>query len=266
MNTSIKLAITDIIESFKKIRLVHVLAWNDIKQRYRRTILGPIWISLSTLVTIIGLGLLFGVILNQKTDDYLAYLAVGILFWNFNASVIQEGGNSIIEMERMVKQFALPYSLCMMRVMYRNILILIHNLIIAFLIFYMFDKININFNWQSVFQIILGMAVLGCIVNFSAIISTRYRDIQPISQSVMQLFFYLTPIIWKPEQIAESKIILTILTYNPFYYILQALRSIIEGVLMPELQIMVLLSMLGAGIIINTIMLAVSYKKIAFWI
>ena len=146
MLNNASLAFADLFLALRKYRLIHELAWNDIKQRYRRTVLGPLWISLSIGATILGLGLLFGAIFQQKNSSYLPYLAVGILFWTFISGVISEGGDSFIAMHNVIKQISLPYSLYVFRVMYRNLIMLGHNLVVAVIIFYLLDIEIWNFN------------------------------------------------------------------------------------------------------------------------
>ena len=251
MSSNASLAFADLTSSLKKYRLIHELAWNDIKQRYRRTVLGPLWISLSIAATILGLGLLFGVIFNQKNAVYLPYLAVGILFWTFISAVITEGADSFIAMHNVIKQISLPYSLYVFRVIYRNLIMLGHNLVVAIIIFYLLD---IEILRPSIEVILL------------AVVSTRYRDINPIVTNGLQLFFYLTPIIWMTEQVKDNAFINAILRYNPFYYILLALRSLMDGVMMTPNQFFVLGLMALVGLIFSFAIFCISYKRIAFWL
>lgn len=266
MLSNIRLALSDIFSGLRQHRLVHELSLNDIKQRYRRTVLGPLWISLSIAATILGLGLLFGVIFNQKNAVYLPYLAVGILFWTFISAIITEGGDSFISMHNVIKQISLPYSLYVFRVIYRNLIMLAHNLFVAMIIFYLLDIQILYPTIQVIPQVILGVLNLFWIVLALAVISTRYRDITPIVTNGLQLFFYLTPIIWMPNQIKDSAFINAILSYNPFYYILLALRSLMDGVLMTSNELLVLGFMAIAGLILSFVIFSLSYKRIAFWL
>ena len=266
MLKNIDLVITDIYISIKKYRLIHELAWSDIKQRYRRTILGPLWISLSISATILGLGILFGVIFKQKNITYLPYLAVGIIFWTFISGVISEGAESFIAMQNVIKQISLPYSIYVFRVIYRNVIMLLHNLVLALIIFNLLDIKILFFNVYVIPQFIAGMINLFWIASILAVISTRYRDISPIVSNCLQLFFYLTPIIWMTEQVENNELIQTILRYNPFYYILIALRSLMDGNMMAPNQIWVLGSMAITGIILSFALFCINYKRIAFWL
>lgn len=266
MENSYKLAINDIYQSCKKYNLIHELSYNDIKQRYRRTILGPLWISLGIAATILGLGILFGFIFNQKNVSYLPYLAVGMVFWTFISGVISEGCDSFIAMQSVIKQIYLPYSIYVFRVICRNLYLLAHNLIIIIVIFQFFNIEVFNFNIYVIPQFILGIINLVWMAYILAIISTRYRDINPIINNGLQLIFYLTPIIWMTEQVKDNIYINTFMNYNPFYYIIMALRSIIEGNIMMHTHVWILLIMAIGGFIITFLVFSFSYKRIAFWL
>lgn len=263
---NVRLASLDLLMAIKKYRLIHQLAWNDIKQRYRRTVLGPLWISLSIAATILGLGLLFGAIFNQRDGIYLPHIAVGILFWTFISGVIIEGGESFIAMQNVIKQIALPYSMHIFRVIYRNLIMLCHNLAVAIIIFYVLDIKLVSLNISIVPQALLGIVNLFWMALLLAVISTRYRDINPIVTNGLQLFFYLTPIIWMTDQIKDNNLIKGILNYNPFFYLLMSMRSIIDGVVMEPSQLIVLTSMAVIGLFFSFIVFCVSYKRIAFWL
>jgi lipopolysaccharide transport system permease protein len=260
------LALSDFILAIQKYRLIHELGLNDIKQRYRRTVLGPIWISLSLAATILGLGILFGIIFKQKNSEYFPYLAVGILFWTFISTVISEGADSFIAMGNVMKQISLPYSIYVFRVMYRNIIILAHNLIIAIIIFYFLDIEILDFNFLVIPQVFLGIINLFWMMLVLAVITTRYRDINPIVTNGLQLFFYLSPIIWLPDQIKDNGLLNGILKYNPFYYILTALRSLMNGILMSQNQLLFLGIMAITGVIVSFMLFSINYKKITFWL
>jgi len=266
MKNSFELAADDIGSAVKMFRLIHGLAWNDLKQRYRRTILGPFWISLSIGVTITGLGFLFGVIFSQKTSIYIPYLAAGMMFWAFVAGILTEGADSFVTMSNVLKQIKIPFSLCVLRVIYRHALLLIHNLIVAAVIFLFFKIDLMAFNPAVFFQLFLCLVILFGLSLFLAIISARYRDIHPILTNGLQLIFYITPIIWSEEQITSSPTLQMVLKYNPFYYVLDALRNTLYGLSVTEFHLQVLGAMALGSMVLGYTMLAINYKRIAFWL
>ena len=59
------------------------LAWQEIKQRYSRSVIGPFWITLSTGVLVAAMGPLYGVLLGQNVAGYIQHLAVSLIIWSF---------------------------------------------------------------------------------------------------------------------------------------------------------------------------------------
>ena len=139
-------------------------------------------------------------------------------------------------------------------------------MVVAIIIFFILDIEILHPNFEVIPQAILGILNLFWMALILAVISTRYRDIKPIVTNGLQLFFYLTPIIWMTEQVKDNVFINTILRYNPFYYILLALRSLMDGVMMTPNQLLVLGLMAIAGLILSFAIFRMNYKNIVFWL
>ncbi|HCN6033366.1 TPA: O89/O101/O162 family O-antigen export ABC transporter permease subunit, partial [Escherichia coli] len=83
-----KESLTDIYSSIKSWHLWTTLGWLELRQRYKRSIVGPFWITLSMAVLIIALGVIYGELFKLEVKEYLPMLAVGLVFWNFISGVI----------------------------------------------------------------------------------------------------------------------------------------------------------------------------------
>src|SRR4249920_1897323 len=68
------------------------LGWNDILQRYRRSLLGPFWLTASMAIMVVSLGILYAELFNTPINDFLPFLCVGLLVWNLISSFLIEGG------------------------------------------------------------------------------------------------------------------------------------------------------------------------------
>ena len=66
---NIACALEDITATFRQLRLVTVFGWQDIRQRYRRSVLGPFWITVSMAVMIAALGIVFGAVLKSPMES-----------------------------------------------------------------------------------------------------------------------------------------------------------------------------------------------------
>ena len=120
----------DLYQGLEQWPLWTMLGWSDIHQRYRRSTLGPFWITLSTGIFIVVLGVIYGRIFKMEIATYLPYFAVGYILWGFISSTTIDCCTAFIESERIIKQIKRPFSAYVLRVVYRNIVIFLHTAII----------------------------------------------------------------------------------------------------------------------------------------
>src|SRR4051794_28275418 len=129
----------DLCEGFRRNRLWFILGWNDIRSRYRRTILGPFWTVLSTATLVGALGFVNAVLWNISISTYLPYFCAGYIAWLLFLTIINESCSSIIASEAIVKVVRVPYSVFVLRVLTRNLIVFGHNLTIFVLVALIFS-------------------------------------------------------------------------------------------------------------------------------
>ncbi|WP_037077077.1 ABC transporter permease [Pseudonocardia spinosispora] len=180
------------------------LGWQDIKQRYRRSVLGPLWISISMGVLATGLGILYAALFNMHIETFLPYVATGLLIWNFISGCILEGSEVFIANEGLIKFLPAPLSLHVYRLVWRQTLFFLHNLVIWLVLIIIFQQ---PISWTLVLAVPAFMLLMingTWIAIVSGVIATRFRDIPPIVASVVQLIFYMTPIVWDYDTLRNS--------------------------------------------------------------
>lgn len=118
-----QLAWQDCLASLRNWRVWFMLAYQDIKLRYRRSILGPFWITLSMAITVYTMAFLYSHLFHIELNQYFPYLASGMLVWSLIASILNELVDTYTLAEHTLKQIKLPYLLYVHRVVMRNILI-----------------------------------------------------------------------------------------------------------------------------------------------
>ena len=84
------------------------LAWHDVVSRYRGSILGPLWITLSMGVMVLGIGVLWGGLFRVPVHEFIPFVAVGIVFFGVVTSTINEGCDTFVAAAGMLSQTALP--------------------------------------------------------------------------------------------------------------------------------------------------------------
>ncbi|MCZ6914895.1 MAG: ABC transporter permease [Rickettsia endosymbiont of Ixodes persulcatus] len=259
-----RLALTDIYDGIKEWRIWLLLAWQDVKLRYRRSTLGPFWITLSMAITIYTMGLLYGRLFKMELSQYYPYLAAGILGWSLISSLLTEGAIIFVDSEQFIKQMKQPYSVFVFRTVTKCFIIFFHHIIVLIPIILIF-KVKINFysffSLLSLVIIWLNGVVYGVIL---AILGTRFRDVVQLIISLTQVIFFLTPIIWSPRVLPERY--QYIVKLNPFAQFMELLRNPLLGSLPSNYTIFFTVSVTLLGFIISFVAFSRYRARIAYWL
>ncbi len=219
--------LADICQGLMKWRIWSMLAWNDVRRRYRRSGLGQFWLTLSMATMIGGLGFVYSRLFHIDVAGYLPYIAVTFVFWGVISPLVNDSCNAFSENENLLRQTYLPRSLFVFRVIARTFIVAAHNVLIIPVVFVYFG-VGLNFN---IFWLAVGLALVLAngfwIGFFLAIVCARFRDIPQIVTSIMQIVFFVTPIMFKPEQLASRGI--SMLKWNPFASLLEVVCDPILG-------------------------------------
>jgi lipopolysaccharide transport system permease protein len=219
-------ALEDLTDGLVRWRLAWALARSDITHRYRGSVLGPFWLTLSTAVMLAALGFLYAKLFRIDPTDYLPWLSVSLIVWNVLSAMVTDATTSLTSAEGVIRQMPLPYSVHAMRVVIRNALMAAHNLPLILVVFFIF---GVPFTWTALLAI-PGFLLLG-IGGFAAAIllgmlCARFRDIPPIVGSLMQVAFFVSAVIWKPEMVGHWE---PFLPLNPVFAVMEAVRAPIMG-------------------------------------
>ena len=232
--SSFKAAFIDLRRGWGQRSLWGHLGWQDIRQRYRRSVLGPIWITISMAVTAIALGILYAGLFGNDLEVQLPYILVGFIVWGFIAGCIAEGAEVFIANEGLIKHLPAPLSVHVYRLVWRQMLLFAHNMIVYLVMLLVFPQ---PLKW-TVLWVVPAFALLALngawVALFVGIVTTRFRDIMPITQSIVQLMFFLTPIVWIYDDlkananptIAERA---QYVEFNPFLHFLEIVRQPLLG-------------------------------------
>lgn len=260
-----KKAVVDIRESFRKYPLIGMLAWQDVKMRYRRSLIGPFWITISMGVVIGVIGYVFGQIFKSPMSDYLPFLTVGMIVWGLISSVITDGCVGFISAEGIIKQLSLPLFVHILRPTYRNLVIMVHNLVIVPLVFLFFGKLPSAIALLGIPGLLLILLNLSWMALLLGMLCTRYRDLPQIVTNFIQIIYFLTPIMWMPGSL-DIQSARYLLDYNPAYHLIELVRAPLLGTPPTVANWSVALAMAGIGWA-GTILAYGQYKKrIAYWL
>jgi len=206
-----------------------MLGWQDIKKAYRRSVFGQLWITAGMAVTIAAIGVVFGTLFGSPIEIFLPYLASGIITWALITGILNDGANTFISAEGMIKQLPVSKVAYLVRVVWRNVITSGHNIVI-------FPVVAlIAGSGFSVTLLIWPIGVLLAVVSLSglalilALVATRYRDVPPIINAALTVAFYSTPVIWMKENVAGNALVEALVNFNPFYHFLSIMRLPLIG-------------------------------------
>lgn len=181
------------------------LSIHDVRARYRRTALGQVWITLSVAIFIIAIGFFYSGILNVPGETYLPALAIAYVVWYSTANLINGGTNIMIEAAPTLLQIKIPLVTISMRLVMREAFVFLHNIPIVIMACIIFGTVP---NWLFIPNFLLAivaLAIFGILIGTSiGILALRYRDIPPIISSFTTILFFLSPIIWRTQDVPPN--------------------------------------------------------------
>ena len=256
-------ALSDLWDGWRKRALWMTIGLHDVRQRYRRSVIGPFWITISTGIMIGALGFLYSHIFKIDMREYLPFLAAGFFTWGFISSLVTEGCQAFNSSEHLIKQLSAPLSVYVYRVLWSNLLTAAHNVWIFVLVAFWF---SVNIIWSLVLVvpalalILLNGLWVGLLLG---LLSARFRDIPLIVSNVIQVMFFLTPVIWRPDMVRARPLLLDA---NPFYHFVEILRAPMLGHIPSAENWLAALSVTAVGWIIALIFYTAYRWRIAYWV
>jgi len=221
-------AFADIGAALTKHHLATTFSWQDVAQRYRRSRVGVFWLTINMGVLIGALGFLFGTLFRTPLEEFLPYICVSLIFWGFIATSINEGCIAFVGAEGIILQVRMPLFTHVLRTLYRNAIILGHNILIYPLVLLAVARMP---TWHVLLAlpgfVILSLNLLW-IMLILAVLCARYRDMTQVMQNLLQVIMYLTPVMWMPQTLPEG-FSRRLVELNPFYHLISVVRDPLLG-------------------------------------
>ena len=221
-----QMALRDFRASVGRLDLAWSLAWHDVSSRYRGSILGPFWITISMGLMVVGIGVVYANLFGIALPEFLPLVALGIVFFGTISGTITEGCDTFVHAAGMLSQTSLPMFTFVWRTVFRNVINLAHHLVIVLgvLVYYGYWR-HTNVPVAAVGLIFLVLNV-SWISMLAGVVSARFRDIPQIITSIMQFAMFVTPVFWPVKRLGKHQFILEM---NPFYHMLEAVREPLMG-------------------------------------
>ncbi len=262
---SLREAIADISAALEKHYLATTFGWQDVAQRYRRSRVGAFWLTINMGVLIGALGLVFGTLFRTPMDEFLPYICVSLIFWGFISTSLSEGCTAFISAEGIILQVRMPLFTHVLRTLYRNAIILAHNLLIYPLILLAVGRMP---TWH-LFLVLPGFVIVSFnllwIMLVLGVLCARFRDMTQVMQNLLQVIMYLTPVIWMPKALPEG-VSRYLLDLNPFYHLISIVREPLMGEFPSAISWIACLAFAIAGWTVAALFFGRYHHRIPYWL
>ncbi|PTB30329.1 ABC transporter permease [Paraburkholderia caribensis] len=257
------LVINDLKQSVASWRLWTLLGWLEVRQRYARSRLGPFWLTVSMGVLIGSIGVVYGTLFGQKMSEYLPFLAISLVMWGTFSQVVTEGSTAYISSGQYIRQASTPKLLYMLQVLWRNLVILAHNFLIILALLMIFGVKSWTTLLVFIPALVLYMANALWMAMVAGLLSARFRDLPQMVAALMQIAFYVSPIIYRPAALNRFSFIVE---WNPLAYLIELVRAPLIGQMPDAITWTVTIVMCVCGWFLALVLTGRYLKRIPYWV
>jgi ABC-type polysaccharide/polyol phosphate export permease len=257
----------DLIGGLRKYDVWGRLGWLEIKRRYRRTVIGPFWTCLSLLIFVIVIGGVGSGLLSKEAAEYLPFLVAGMIVWVTLQSVLIESGTVFVAGTGIIRQMNFEYSLLVYSLVWRNFILFAHNLLVYLLIFLVLAPQKLGFaNLLAIPGLIVLAVNCAWLSLLLGMASLRFRDLQQLVMSIVQVSMFVTPLFWPPEGLEGVRRILFV-GLNPLYHLLTIVRDPLLGSKLPPVNSWIAVTLITiVGWALTYALFAKFRKRIPYWL
>jgi ABC-type polysaccharide/polyol phosphate export permease len=258
------LAWADVVAAVQGWEFWGTLGWNDIKQKYRRSVIGPFWLTITQGIMVGCIGVLYSFLFKVPVREYLPYVTLGLLVWGFISSLITDGCTAFTANETFLKQLSVPKSSFVIRLIWRNLLMLAHSIVIYIPVVLIFAvPIKLTALWAIV-GIVMICFTGYWVALFLGMMCARFRDIPPLVTSLLQVALFVSPIMWKKEGMGNA--VEALAAFNPLYYFLELVRAPLLGQPIDYKVWLVASSFSAVGFFVTMACFARYRARITYWL
>lgn len=215
-------ALNSLIAGLQRAPLWLRLAFTDIEVQYKRSLIGFFWVALSFAAFILVKIFVFGRIGGIETDFFAMWVGVGFWLWTLISQTVVEGTRTFLGARSWILGTSLPLPVYVFQTATRTLLRFIFALP-AILILIVIFRWTPDWGWLWIIpaMIVIILNMIWVVLLFGTL-GARFNDVVHLLQTIMQVSFFLTPILYVPEMLGDAAYLLD---YNPFTHYLAILRE-----------------------------------------
>jgi len=217
-------------DTFRYRELIWALALKELKLRYKRSILGFLWALLNPMLLCLVLTVVFSKLMQNPKWHFPVFLLSVLLPWTFFSQSLSYAAESIVGNGDLIKKVRVAKLVFPVAAVVSNMINLLLSLIpLVVIVAVMHHPFYWTWLYLPVPIAALTLLTLGATFFFAAL-NVYYRDVAHILQIILQVWFYLTPIIYSLDDIHIPDRYRILFKLNPVVYALNGFRlSVYNG-------------------------------------
>jgi ABC-type polysaccharide/polyol phosphate export permease len=244
-------------------RVSYLMGITEIRTRYARSRIGQFWLTLSMGIMIAALGFVWAGLWHEPVAELLPFVAISMVFWGLISGTLGEAANIFISTGPMFLNQGMSFSTAIYALICKQFIIFLHNAPIVLITMVVF-MVPVKFSSLLALPgLVLILLTLVWASYFLAIICLRFRDLIQLVQSVLMIAFFITPVLWKPTQMAPEKQFL--LSLNPFAALLSVVRKPLLGELPTSTEWAVAGCVAIGGFLLALPLIGYCRRRVIYW-
>ena len=262
---TIKIIWSELLVGPIKKRTWITIGYLDVIQVYRRSFLGPVWITLSIGIQAVSVTYIYSQLFaSGGGKDYYSYVVCGLIAWAWISSLLTDMGNVFLAYAGYIKTSNIDVTQFIWSMAWKHTIIFLHNLAL-WIIYILFGAVVVNINTLYIFITFPIIFLLSIpLIAVLGILFARYRDFSRLISSLITLLLIITPIFWMGNQLTGVRTLLY--KMNPFYYLVESIRAPLMGNPITEHTWWALLILFLMSWTIFAVFYVRKSSKLVFWI
>jgi ABC-type polysaccharide/polyol phosphate export permease len=257
-------AVGDFAESLGLWRLWLHQGYADLLRRYRRTLLGPLWHTLSLGIFIVATGVIWAAIMKVDLPRYMVFLSAGLVVWGLISSSVLEGASTLIAAQPLVLSMRIPYPMLAMGLIWRLFLVFLHQLPLCAAAALYFGNGALSAGTLMLIPATAVVCVSGVwMALLAGLLTLRFRDASAILGSLMHIAMFATPIFWSKDLLGPE--LAHLADWNPLFHLVEIMRAPILGETATMKSWLLALGWMAGGLLLTMWVYARVRNRIAYW-
>jgi len=252
------------IRTVRNLRTCLQWAWLDVVCQYRRSRIGPLWETINITVMLLGLTVVSSAVIGGVVTELIGYVGLGIIVWASLTALVTEGSSAFVRNAPLITGTNISIDCYIGRTVFKTFIVFCHHIALYFV---GLALMLVPLTWTSLLAL-PGIALLFAngywIAVTLAFVCARFRDVEQIIRSLLQLAFFVTPVFWDHQAIASGKRF--IVDYNVLFYFIEIVRRPLLGEVPPLHYYVVVLACTVVGYAIAFLVYRRMRRHLAFFV